>query len=80
MKGSYEFQIESDAANGSVYNYKVVKNKSDGTMASFGIHSSGEDESQIWVKWESGEAPSFYHRTTSSSSATLSYKVKFITV
>ena len=80
-RGSYEFQIQSDTDGGSVYNYKVIKHKvTANTFASFGVHAGGEDGSQIWVKWLADEAPSFWHYHTSSSSATINYKVKFTTV
>jgi len=81
LRGSYEFQIQSDDADGSVYNYKVVKSvASSNTFASFGVHSGGEDGSQVWVKWDAGECPKFYLKNVSSSSATLGFKVKFTTV
>lgn len=80
-RGSYEFQIQSDDADGSVYNYKVVKSvAASNTFASFGVHSAGEDGSQVWVKWDSGQCPKFYLKNLSSSSATLGFKIKFTTV
>jgi hypothetical protein len=81
LRGSYEFQIQSDAADGSVYNYKVIKFASTtSSFASFGVHAAGEDGSQVWIKWDAGEAPKFYHKDHSSSSGTLGYKIKFTTV
>jgi len=81
LRGSYEFQIQSDAVNGSVYNYKVIKFASTtSSFASFGVHAGGEDGSQVWVKWDAGESPKFYHKDHSSSSGTLGYKIKFTTV
>jgi hypothetical protein len=81
LRGSYEFQIQSDAVDGSVYNYKVIKFASTtSSFASFGVHAGGEDGSQVWVKWDAGEAPKFYHKDHSSSSGTLGYKIKFTTV
>ena len=81
LRGSYEFQIQSDDATGSVYNYKVIKSlASSVTFASFGVHSQGEDGSQVWVKWEAGESPKFYLKNLSSSSATLGFKIKYTTV
>ena len=81
LRGSYEFQIQSDAVDGSIYNYKVIKFASTtSSFASFGVHAGGEDGSQVWVKWDAGEAPKFYHKDHSSSSGTLGYKIKFTTV
>ena len=81
LRGSYEFQIQSDAVDGSVYNYKVIKFASTtSSFASFGVHAGGEDGSQVWVKWDAGESPKFYHKDHSSSSGTLGYKIKFTTV
>ena len=81
VRGSYEFQIQSDDATGSVYNYKVIKSlASSVTFASFGVHSQGEDGSQVWVKWEANESPKFYLKNLSSSSATLGFKIKYTTV
>jgi hypothetical protein len=81
LRGSYEFQIQSDEDGGSVYNYKVIKHKvTESTFASFGVHALGEDGTQIWVKWLAGFAPSFYHYHTSGSTAPIHYKVKFTTV
>ena len=81
LRGSYEFQIQSDAVDGSIYNYKVIKFASTtSSFASFGVHAGGEDGSQVWVKWDAGESPKFYHKDHSSSSGTLTYKIKFTTV
>ena len=81
LRGSYEFQIQSDAVDGSVYNYKVIKFASTtSSFASFGVHAGGEDGSQVWVKWDVGESPKFYHKDHSTSSGTLGYKIKFTTV
>lgn len=81
LRGSYEFQIQSDAVDGSIYNYKVIKFASTtSSFASFGVHAGGEDGSQVWVKWDAGESPKFYHKDHSSSSGTLGYKIKFTTV
>jgi hypothetical protein len=81
LRGSYEFQIQSDAIDGSVYNYKVVKNvASTGTFASFGVHAAGADGSQVWVKWEANSGPTFYFKNKAGNSATHGFKVKYTTV
>jgi len=79
-RGSYEFQIESTAAGGSVYNYKVVKATSTATAASFGVHAAGDDGSQVWVQWLSGGKPTFYMKTLTGVAGTLEFKVTFTTV
>jgi hypothetical protein len=80
-RGVYEFQIESDAPNGSVYNYKVVKNAIDTPPVSFGIHAAGLDGSQVWVSWGDNAAPQFYLKSFDLAAVgNLTFKVKYLTV
>ena len=83
-RGSFEIIIESDSTlhpTGSVYNYKLVKNKilSD-SYSSIGVHQSGDDDTQIFVQWLSGQVPQIYHKTLAVASTPIKYNVKFIRV
>ena len=83
-RGSFEIIIESDSTlhpTGSVYNYKLVKNKilSD-SFSSIGVHQSGDDDTQIFVQWLSGQVPQIYHKTLSIAATPIKYNVKFIRV
>ena len=80
LRGTYEFQIQSDALDGSVYNYKMVKATATATSASFGVHAAADDGSQVWVKWDAGEMPKFYMKTFSSNAGNLNFSVVFTTV
>ena len=94
-RGSYEFQIESVANGGSVYNYKIVKSGIDtgsgptgpsGTIppksvsSSFGVHTEGDDGSQVWVRWESNKVPEFYMKNYSTNDGNLSFRINYVTV
>ena len=94
-RGSYEFQIESVANGGSVYNYKIVKSGIDtgsgatgpggfipakSVSSSFGVHTEGDDGSQVWVRWESDKAPEFYMKNISANVGNLSFRVTYTTV
>lgn len=87
-RGSYEFQIESVSNGGSVYNYKIVKSGTDtgsgatpkSVSSSFGVHTEGDDGSQVWVRWESDKAPEFYMKNISSNVGMLSFRVTYTTV
>lgn len=80
MRGSYEFQIQSAADNGSVYNYKVVKANKDANSSSFGVHAGGDDGSQVWVKWDVDAVPKFYMKNYSTSPDPLVFYINYITV
>ena len=80
LRGSYEFQIQSDAIDGSVFNYKMVKANATANSSSFGVHAGGEDGSQVWVQWLPGETPKFYMKTYSSSASPLTFHVNYVTV
>jgi hypothetical protein len=94
-RGSYEFQIESVSNGGSVYNYKMVKSGTDtgsgatgpggfipakSVSSSFGVHTEGDDGSQVWVRWESDKAPEFYMKNISANVGNLSFRVTYTTV
>lgn len=79
-RGSYEFQIQSAADNGSVYNYKVVKANKDANSSSFGVHAGGDDGSQVWVKWDADAVPKFYMKNYSTSPDPLVFYINYITV
>jgi hypothetical protein len=79
-RGSYEFQIQSAADNGSVYNYKVVKANKDAKSSSFGVHAGGDDGSQVWVKWDADGVPMFYMKNYSTSPDPLVFYVNYVTV
>ena len=80
LRGSYEFQIQSALATGSVYNYKIVKASKDAESSSFGVHANGEDGSQVWVKWLPNEPPKFYMKNFSDSAADQLFYVNYLTV
>jgi hypothetical protein len=79
-RGTYDFQIQSDAVNGSVYNYKMVKSSAAATSASFGLHAAGDDGSQVWVQWNANEVPKFYMKNYSANTGNLNFTVVFTTV
>jgi hypothetical protein len=94
-RGSYEFQIESVSNGGSVYNYKIVKSGTDtglgatgpdgfipakSVSSSFGVHTEGDDGSQVWVRWESDKVPEFYMKNISKNIGMLTFRVNYITV
>jgi hypothetical protein len=94
-RGSYEFQIESVSNGGSVYNYKIVKSGTDtgfgatgpdgfipakSVSSSFGVHTEGDDGSQVWVRWESNSVPEFYMKKYSKNDGMLTFRVNYITV
>jgi hypothetical protein len=95
VRGSYEFQIESVSNGGSVYNYKIVKSGTDtgfgatgpdgfipakSVSSSFGVHTEGDDGSQVWVRWESNSVPEFYMKKYSKNDGMLTFRVNYITV
>ena len=80
-RGTYDFQIQSDVDNGSVYNYKMVKPGLTGPAVSIGVHAAGADDSQVWVRWDTGSHPQFYMKEFSTVSADpLNFIVTFTTV
>ena len=79
FRGSYEFQIQSAADNGSVYNYKMVKSSQDMESSSFGVHANAADGGQVWVKWSPNEVPKFYMKNLGSAGPQLFY-VNYLTV
>ena len=83
-RGSFEIIIESDSVlhpTGSVYNYKLVKNRilSD-SFSSIGVHQEGDDLTQIFCSWPSDKIPQIYHKTLAVASTPIKYNVKFIRV
>jgi len=82
QRGSFEFIIESDNLDGSVFNYKIVKNKAGSDSPSLmGVHQEGDDLTQVWIKWDVlNKAPEIYHKVTNSSSTPITYKIKYLRV
>ena len=82
-RGVYEFQVESVADGGAVYQYKICKSSSSSaSFTAFGIHQSGTTDEEVSIKWDASSAPALYHKTlkTGGSGANLSYKVKYLSV
>ena len=82
-RGVYEFQVESVADGGAVYQYKICKSDStSGSFTSFGIHQASTTDEEVSIKWDANSAPALYHKTvkTAGSGANLSYKVKYMSV
>lgn len=81
QRGSFEFIIEADNVDGSVFNYKIVKNKAASTSPSLmGVHQSGDDETQVWIQWDLNKAPEIYHKFTNASADLITYKIKYLRV
>ena len=82
QRGSFEFIIEADNVDGSVFNYKIVKNKAGSDSPSLmGIHQEGDDGTLVWIKWDVlNKAPEIYHKVTNSSSTPITYKIKYLRV
>ena len=82
QRGSFEFIIEADNVDGSVFNYKIVKNKAASDSPSLmGIHQEGDDLTQVWIKWDVlNKAPEIYHKVTNSSATPITYKIKYLRV
>ena len=82
QRGSFEFIIESDNLDGSVFNYKIVKNKAGSDSPTLmGIHQEGDDLTQVWIKWDVlNKAPEIYHKITNASATPIVYKIKYLRV
>jgi len=82
QRGSFEFIIESDNADGSVFNYKIVKNKAGSDSPTLmGVHQEGDDGTLVWVKWDViNKAPEIYHKVTNASVTPITYKIKYLRV
>ena len=82
QRGSFEFIIESDSLTGSVFNYKMVKNKAASDSPTLlGVHQSGDDDSQVWVKWDVlNQAPMLYHKAVNALATPIVYKIKYLRV
>jgi len=81
QRGSFEFIIEADNVDGSVFNYKIVKNKAASTSPTLmGIHQEGDDQTQVWIKWDLNKAPEIYHKFTNASADLITYKIKYLRV
>jgi cytoskeletal protein CcmA (bactofilin family) len=82
QRGSFEFIIEADNVDGSVFNYKIVKNKAASDSPSLmGIHQEGDDLTQVWIKWDVlNKAPEIYHKVTNASATPITYKIKYLRV
>jgi hypothetical protein len=82
QRGSFEFIIEADNATGSVFNYKMVKNKAASDSPTLlGVHQEGDDLTQVWVKWDVlNQAPMLYHKTVNAIATPIVYKIKFLRV
>ena len=82
QRGSFEFIIESDSLTGSVFNYKMVKNKAASDSPTLlGVHQSGDDDSQVWVKWDVlNQAPMLYHKVVNALATPIVYKIKYLRV
>ena len=82
QRGSFEFIIESDNVDGSVFNYKMVKNKAGSDSPTLmGVHQEGDDLTQVWIKWDViNKAPEIYHKTTNASATPITYKIKYLRV
>ena len=83
-RGVYNFQIESVADMGCVYDYKVCKGKSDSdSFNSFGVHQAAFDTNEeIAIKWEPNSPPSVYHSVlkTGGTGAMIQYVCKYLSV
>ena len=82
QRGSFEFIIESDNLDGSVFNYKIVKNKAGSDSPTLmGVHQEGDDGTLVWVKWDViNKAPEIYHKVTNASVTPITYKIKYLRV
>jgi hypothetical protein len=83
-RGSFEIIIESDSTlhpTGSVYNYKLVKNKilSD-SFSSISVHQEGDDLTQIFCSWPSDKIPQIYHKAVAVAATPIKYNIKFLRV
>jgi len=46
-----------------------------------GVHQSGDDDSQVWVKWDVlNQAPMLYHKVVNALATPIVYKIKFLRV
>jgi len=83
-RGVYNFQIESVADLGCVYDYKVCKGKSDSdSFNSFGVHQAAFDTNEeLAIKWEPNSPPSVYHSVlkTGGTGAMIQYVCKYLSV
>jgi len=83
-RGVYNFQIESVADSGCVYDYKVCKGKTDSdSFTSFGVHQPAFDTNEeISIKWEANSPPSVYHSVVKNAGtgALISYVCKYLSV
>jgi hypothetical protein len=82
QRGSFEFIIEADNSTGSVFNYKMVKNKAASDSPSLlGVHQEGDDLTQVWVKWDVlNQAPMIYHKSINAVATPIVYKIKYLRV
>ena len=82
QRGSFEFLIEADNATGSVFNYKMVKNKAASDSPSLmGVHQEGDDGTLVWVKFDViNQAPMIYHKVTNAVVTPIVYKIKYLRV
>ena len=83
-RGVYNFQIESVADLGCVYDYKVCKGKADSdSFNSFGVHQGAFDTNEeLAIKWEPNSPPSVYHSVlkTGGTGAMIQYVCKYLSV
>jgi hypothetical protein len=82
QRGSFDFIVEADGLTGSVFNYKMVKNKAaSDSVSTMGVHQEGDDGTLVWVKWDVlNQAPMIYHKTVNAVATPITYKIKYLRV